>query len=205
MNEPLVPYAAVILKLLRGVLYYDDKEWETLLTYQPAVRQHVASIGLLVHVDEADGYAYLTQPDAESRDDESVGDTAPAPLPRLVRRISLGYEATLLCVVLREELLKFEAHEPDLERLVLSKSQIQDALQIFYPDQTDMTRLLGRIDRVIASVMRAGFLRALNRPPDEDGDEWYEVKRILKAKLSADRLVEIRDKLRDYAEARSGE
>jgi hypothetical protein len=97
-------------------------------------------------------------------------------------------------------LLKFEAHEPDLERLVLSKAQLQDALQIFYPDQTDMTRLLGRIERVIASVVRAGFLRPLNR--DED-DEWYEVKRILKAKLSADRLVEIRDQLRRYADARS--
>jgi hypothetical protein len=200
MNEPLVPYAAVILKLLRGVLYYDDKEWDTLLSYHQAVKQHFTRIGLMLHVDEADGYAYLTQPDAEDRDDETPGDAAPAALPRLVRRVSLGYEATLLCVVLREELLKFEAHEPDLERLVLSKAQLQDALQIFYPDQTDMTRLLGRIERVIASVVRAGFLRPLNR--DED-DEWYEVKRILKAKLSADRLVEIRDQLRRYADARS--
>jgi hypothetical protein len=200
MNEPLVPYAAVILKLLRGVLYYDDKEWDTLLSYQQAINQHFTSIGLGVHVDEADGYAYLTQPDAGDRDDETPGDAAPTALPRLVRRVSLGYEATLLCVVLREELLKFEAHEPDLERLILSKAQLQDALQIFYPEPTDMTRLLGRIDRVIASVVRAGFLRPLNR--DED-DELYEVKRILKAKLSADRLVEIRDKLRRHADTRS--
>jgi Domain of unknown function (DUF4194) len=200
MNEPLVPYAAVILKLLRGVLYYDDKEWNTLLSYQQAVKQHFTSIGLMLHVDEADGYAYLTQPDAEDRDDEPLDDAAPVALPRLVRRVSLGYEATLLCVVLREELLKFEAHEPDLERLVLSKAQLQDALQIFYPEPTDMTRLLGRIERVIGSVVRAGFLRPLNR---DDNNEWYEVKRILKAKLSADRLVEIRDQLRRYADTRS--
>jgi hypothetical protein len=199
MNEPLVPYAAVILKLLRGVLSYDDKEWDTLLSYQKAVTQHFISIGLRVHVDEADGYAYLTQPDAEEWDEETAGD-APTALPRLVRRVSLGYEATLLCVVLREALLKFETHEPDLERLVLSKAQMQEALQIFYPEQTDMTRLLGRIDRVIGSVVRAGFLRPLK--PDED-DELYEVKRVLKAKLSADRLVEIRDKLRRHADTRS--
>jgi len=31
----------------------------------------------------------------------------------------------------------------------------------------------------------------------------YEVKRILKAKLSADRLVEIRDQLRRHADTRS--
>jgi hypothetical protein len=131
MHESLVPYAAVILKLLRGVLYYDDKEWDTLLSYQKAVKQHFTSIGLMLHVDETDGYAYLTQPDAEDRDDETIGEATPAGLPRLVRRVSLGYEATLLCVVLREELLKFEAREPDLERLVLSQAQLQEALQIF--------------------------------------------------------------------------
>ena len=77
MNEPLVPYAAVILKLLRGVLYYDDKEWDTLLSYHQAVKQHFTRIGLMLHVDEADGYAYLTQPDAEDRDDETPGDARP--------------------------------------------------------------------------------------------------------------------------------
>lgn len=198
MTEPLVPYAAAILKLLRGVIYYDDKEWNMLLAYQPAVCQHFASIGLLTHVDEADGYAYLSQPDAADDEcDIEVGTD----LPRLVRRVSLGYEATLLCVLLREELLKFEACKPDLERLVLSKLQLQEAMQIFYPEQADMTRLVGRIDRVIGNVVRAGLLR---RFAGEDDGELYEVKRIIKAKLSADRLVEIRDKLRRHAETRSG-
>ncbi len=197
MNEPLLPYAAVILKLLRGVVYYDDKEWDTLLSYEKAVRLHMASIGLQMHVDEADGYAYLSQPD----DDEasSVYETAASrELPRLVRRIPLNFEATLLCVVLREELLKFEMREPGLERLVLSKQQIQEAMQIFYPEPSDMTRLMGRIDRVIGQVERAGFLR----PIKHDDEDVYEVKRIIKAKISADKLVDIRDQLRQYADTR---
>ena len=33
-------------------------------------------------------------------------------------------------------------------------------MQIFYPEPADMTRLLGRIDRVIAQVERAGFFAA---------------------------------------------
>ena len=84
MDEPLLPYAAVILKLLRGVVYADDNSWETLLTYQQAVRQYVAGIGLVLHVDETDGYAYLTHP--EAGDDEATSDTGAAPLPRRVRR-----------------------------------------------------------------------------------------------------------------------
>jgi hypothetical protein len=205
MNEPLLPYAAVVLKLLRGVVYFDDKEWDTLLSYEKAVQLHMASIGLRMHVDEADGYAYLSQPD----DDEVAGGSGhdhgsrsePAmarELPRLVRRIPLNFEATLLCVVLREELLKFEMREPDLERLVISKQRLQEAMQIFYPEPADMTRLTGRIDRVIGQVERAGFLR----PIKHDDEDVYEVKRIIKAKISADKLAEIHDQLRQYADAR---
>ncbi len=194
MNEPILPYAAVVIKLLRGVVYYDDKEWDTLLSYEKAVQLHMASIGLLLHVDEADGYAYLSQPD----DDEQPGESAGRDLPRLVRRVPLNFEATLLCVVLREELLKFETREPALERFVISKTQIQEAMQIFYPEPADMTRLLGKIDRVIGQVERAGFLR----PIKHDDEDVYEVKRIIKAKISADKLVEIRDQLRQYADTR---
>ncbi len=199
MHEPLLPYAAAILKLLRGVVYFDDKEWDTLLSYEKAIQLHVAGIGLRLHVDEADGYAYLSQPDDEAGANGNDRDAGGArELPRLVRRIPLNFEATLLCVVLREALLKFEMREPGLERMVLSKQQIQDAMQIFYPEPADMTRLLGRIDRVIGQVERAGFLRSIKH----DGEDVYEVKRIIKAKISADKLVEIRDQLRQYAEAR---
>jgi hypothetical protein len=195
MNEPLLPYAAVILKLLRGVVYYDDREWDTLLSYEKAIRLHLASIGLRMHVDEADGYAYLSQPD----DDEVSSEAAATrDLPRLVRRIPLNFEATLLCVVLREELLKFEMREPDLQRLVISKQRLQEAMQIFYPEPADMTRLTGRIDRVIGQVERAGFLR----PIKHDDEDVYEVKRIIKAKISADKLAEIHHQLRQYADAR---
>lgn len=199
MNEPLLPYAAAILKLLRGVVYFDDKEWDTLLAYEKAIALHMAGIGLQMHVDEADGYAYLSQPgDDEAEDEAGHGSAAARELPRLVRRIPLNFEATLLCVVLREELLKFEMREPGLERIVLSKQQIQEAMQIFYPEPADLTRLMGRIDRVIAQVERAGFLRAIKR----DDEDVYEVKRIIKAKISADQLVDIRDRLRQYADAR---
>lgn len=199
MSEPRLPYAAVILKLLRGVVYYDDKEWDTLLSYEKAVQLHMASIGLRLHVDEADGYAYLSQPDADEVSSASVSETAATrELPRLVRRIPLNFEATLLCVVLRDELLKFEMREPGLERLVLSKQHLQEAMHIFYPEPADMTRLMGRIDRVIGQVERAGFLR----PIKHEDEDVYEVKRIIKAKISADKLVEIRDQLRQYADAR---
>ena len=186
MEEPL-PYAPLILKLLQGVVYYDDAHWEQLISYAAPIRRHFAAIGLRLHLDEAEGYAYLTQPDED--------DTADS-LPRLVRRIPLTYHATLLCVLLRESLQQFDARSPDEPRHVLSRAQIQEMMQLFYAEQSDMTRLERRIDSAIRQVENVGFLKKLNR----EDEELYEVRRIIKAKIAADTLAEIRQRLEAFAE-----
>lgn len=196
MNQIVLPYAAVILKLLGDTLYHDDKEWETLLAYQTAVRHHFAAIGLNLRLDEAEGFAYLVQADPNNepnaKDETSNGESEPLPvLPRLVNRIRFGYDATLLLVLLREELQKFDAREPDQQRLILSREQMREMVQLFYPERSDMTRIENKIDKVITQVERAGFLRSLNN----QDEKLYEVRRILKAKVSADKLAEIRLKL----------
>jgi hypothetical protein len=185
VDEPL-PYAPLILKLLQGVVYYDDKQWEQLIGYAAPIRRHFAAIGLRLHLDEAEGYAYLTQPDDEE---------ATAHFPRLVRRYPLTYDATLLCVLLRESLQQFDARSPDEPRHILSRAQIQEMMQLFLAEQSDMTRLMRRIDSAIRQVEAVSFLQKLNSPEDE---ELYEVRRIIKAKISADTLVAIRDQLRTY-------
>lgn len=187
MSEEPLPYASLILKLLQGVVYYDDKQWEPLISYAAPVRRHFAAIGLELHLDEAEGYAYLTQPD----DEESSAN-----LPRLVRRMPLTYNATLLCVLLRESLQQFDARSPDEPRHVLSRAQIQELMQFFFAEQTDMTRLERHIDSAIRQVENIGFLKKLNN----ENEELYEVRRIIKAKISADTLADIRDQLKGYVE-----
>jgi uncharacterized protein (DUF4415 family) len=185
--DELLPYAPLILKLLQGVVYYDDKQWELLISYATPIQRHFAAIGLRLHLDETEGYAYLTQPDEEDSQ----------PLPRLVRRAPLNYDATLLCVLLRESLQQFDAHSPDQPRHVLSRGQIQEMMQLFFAEQTDMTRVARRIDSAIRLVENVTFLKKLNNPDEE---ELYEVRRIIKAKISADVLVEIREQLKAYQE-----
>lgn len=187
MEEPL-PYASLILKLLQGIIYYDDKQWEQLISYAAPIRRHFEAIGLQMHLDEIEGYAYLTQPDEED------GITN---LPRLVRRIPLTYDATLLCVLLRESLQQFDARTPEELRHVLSRAQIQEMMQLFFPEQTDMIRLERRIDSAIRQVENVSFLKKLNT---SDSEELYEVRRIIKAKLSADTLVDIRDQLKEHTQ-----
>ena len=84
--------ASAIIRLMQGVVYKESDEdtWLVLERHAAPVRDHFAAIGVDVVVADADGYAYLrSRPDDE--DDE--------PLPRLVRRRSLTYNASLLLVL----------------------------------------------------------------------------------------------------------
>jgi hypothetical protein len=185
--DELLPYTPLIIKLLQGVVYYDDKQWEQLISYAVSIRRHFVAIGLDLHLDEAEGYAYLTQPEDEESSDN---------LPRLVRRMPLTYNATLLCVLLRESLQQFNARSPDEPRHILNRAQIQEMMQFFFAEQMDMIRLERQIDSSIRQVENIGFLKKLNN----DNEELYEVRRIIKAKISADTLVDIRDQLKDYVQ-----
>ena len=93
----VVPYAVVILKLLRNPLYSDETySWNLLLMHLTSVQEYFARIGLEVRLHEEDGFAYLHQPALEDEEGQKLS------LPRLTRRDRLTYNATLLCVQLRE-------------------------------------------------------------------------------------------------------
>lgn len=191
MIDHLLPYASLILKLLQGVVYYDDKAWSQLLADQVPIGRYFAEIGLQLHLDEAEGYAYLSQPD----DPEN-----PNRLPRLVRRTPLTYDATLLCVLLRESLQRFDAQSPDASRHIVSRGEIQEMVALFLPTRHDMLRVERMVDRAIKQLLEFDFLKRLNN----EHEELYEVRRIVKAKINADVLITIRDQLKAYQEEVEG-
>lgn len=189
-HESVVPYAPVLIRLLQGVVYADDgPTWDALLRFQTPIAEHMGKMGLTLIIDEVEGYAYLTQPEPADEDDPAHG------LPRLTRRDRLGYNATLLLVLLRERLQQFDVNEPGGTRLVLSVEQMGEMMALFLPDRTDETRLRNTVRAAINRVEELGFLRRLPGIQDER----YEVRRILKARLPADKLAEIQQKLKAYA------
>jgi hypothetical protein len=194
-QKTIEPYAPVIIKLLKNIIYYDNTtDWTLLLRHTAAIREYFGKIGLKLQINEAEGYAYVEQPDADPDDGESK------PLPRLTRRSRLTYHDTLLSVLLREQLQQFDARNLESSRLVLSKEQIRELVRLFFAEQSDETRLMRDIDRVIKRVENLGFLKKLKK--SKEGDK-YEVRRILKAMISADKLVEIKGKLETYAKSRA--
>ena len=178
------PYAPVLVRLLQGVLYHDDEAtWDLLLRHQPDVRAYFAAIGGVLTVREADGYAFLRQDDGEATEH----------LPRLVRRQPLNWPTTLLCVLLRERLLQHETGRIDSPRLVLTRDDMQEAVRPFLRERADETRFFDSIDRAINRVRDMGFLTPLQRT----NEDLFEVRRILKDHLTAVKIAEIKEALRD--------
>ena len=177
--------SAVLIALFKGVLYQDQRAdlWQTLLQLQAKVRDHASVFGLELVLDEAEGFAYLRQRPAAADGEE---------LPRLVQRRQLGFAVSLLLALLRKKLAEHDAAGGD-PRLILSRQQIVDLMQLFLPSRTDEAKLVDRIDADINRVVELGFLRRLRGQDDQ-----FEVRRILKAFVDAQWLGELDRRLAEY-------
>lgn len=188
-KNTVAPYAPAVIRLLQGPLYSDDATpWNLLLQHREQVRQHCAQIGLELLLHEEDGFAYVRQPEWE--DDEG----RPIELPRLTRRLPLSREVSMLCVLLREQLLQFEAGNLLGTACLLTREQIREMLLPVLPERNNELQLQRRIDSLIEKVIDLGFLKKSPRL----GQEYFEIRRILKAKINADQLFELKERLVDH-------
>jgi hypothetical protein len=183
-------FSLVLVSLMKGVVHAESepKNWQALLDLQARVRDHVAPLGLELIVDEAEGHAYLRQ--------RVVGEGEPE-LPRLVPRRPLGFQVSLLLVLLRKKLAESDA-QGDSTRIILSREQIADLVRVFLPDSGNEARLMDRLDAHLNKVVEMGFLRRLRGKGDKDGE--FEVERILKAFVDAQWLSEFDRRLAAYSE-----
>jgi hypothetical protein len=181
----------VLVTLFKGVLYQDQAPdlWQTLLQLQARVRDHAGVFGLELMLDESEGYAYLRQRPAGDDEEE---------VPRLVQRRQLGYGVSLLLALLRKKLAEHDAGGGDA-RLILSREQIVDMLQVFSPEGTNEARLVDKIAADLNKVIDLGFLRRLRGQQDQ-----FEVRRILKAFVDAQWLADFDERLAEYQAHASG-
>lgn len=194
-NSTVMPYAPVVLKLLQNPLFSDESTaWNMLLSYLTPIQEYFARMGLEVRVSEEDGYAYLHQPTLEDSEGQTIT------LPRLTRRDRLTYHATLLCVLLREWLDQFESTHLDGGKCTITDEQMRDLLRSFLPARTDERAIQRRTDSAIERLIDLGFLK---RMPNTEKPTYFEVRRILKAKIDAEKLVEIKEKLGRYGTSES--
>lgn len=172
------------VRLLQGVLYSDDEQaWTILLSNESDLADYFCQIGLALVVDRSEGLAYLKQFD----EDERTGGYER--LPRLFRRTPLGYEATLLCVLLRDEYRRFEEEDLDNERCVVETEAVFELWKTFFPAESDEVALRKRLTASLNQLDKLKFVRSIA----SDADSW-EVRRLLKARISLEELESLRDR-----------
>lgn len=175
-----------VVQLMKGVVYRDSHEavWHQVLRLQPQLRDYFSVMGLVVVVDEAEGYAYLqSRPEVDGEE----------PVPRLVPRRSLSFPVSLLLALLRKKLAEFDATSSE-PRLILTRDQLVEMLRLFLPESSNEARLVDSIDSHIAKAVDLGFLRRVN-----GREQTFEVRRILKAFVDAQWLAELDRRLAEYA------
>lgn len=184
----------VLIQLFKGPLYRDthEKLWEPLLKLLAPVSDHVGVLGLIVEVDENEGYAFLrSRPTGEDE----------VEMPRLVARRTLPFHVSVLLALLRKRLAEFDAANSDT-RLILSREQIVEMMRLFLAESTNDARLVDTIDAHINKVVELGFLRRLRGEAEQ-----FEVRRILRAFVDGHWLSDFDRELDEYLVrlGRSGE
>ena len=204
-TSTVVPvWAPVCIKLLQGPVYRSgvaDAVWNTLTEWTSAIGDYFAQIGLIVYVDQSDGYAFLKQSD----DSGEVSDAAEggADLPHLIRKLPLTPEVSLLCVLLREALDQFDTSQNQSAMLVMKESEIKERLSVFIKEKNDQVKYFNKLDAYLNQLVNLSFLRELNTTPGtrsasaNQEDREFEVRRIIRAKINVEFLSGFKQKLQE--------
>lgn len=183
------PYAHVIVKLLNGTVYNDEKGWNDLLQYQIPITQYFEKIAIDLIVEKKDGYAYLKQIEIDE-EKNTIG---------LVRRMPLKYETSLICIFLREMLDDFEINNVDQRNLYINHKQLKENIELFFKEKANKVKMLLKFDTYIDSIVDIGFLKILPGTYNSKDETRYEVRRIIKAKITNDVLEDFKKKLEQDA------
>lgn len=183
-------YAQVLIKLLQGPIYADEKNiWRDLLAWQSGIKDYFDRMGLELAINEQDGFARVLQP--EPQEDEI------APLPRLMRKQSLNYETSLLCVLLRQMLEEFDT-KSDGTKLFITQRDIKEHIEVFFAEQSNKSKLWRELSRPIDTLIKIGILKMTREDAVNRDNNQYEVKRIVKAIVNNEKLEEFKNKLALY-------
>lgn len=188
MSTPnLKPYSKAIVKLLKGVVEYNDAVWSDILQHQTAIQEYISVIGLELIVKKEEGFAFLRQ--ALLDDDKTI---------HLVTRRQLGFEVSVILIVLRHLLDEFEMNptESQANEKYVTAMQIKDEVEFFLPAKFNQVKFKQDLDNYIARVVELGFLVEVKQR--ESNETRYKIHRIIKEKITLDDLKDFKQKLDDY-------
>lgn len=189
IDSIIAPYGRTVVRLLKGpVEVTDTNAWEDILNYQSEINKYLANIGIELIVKRDEGFAYIKQ--IVDDEDRTTG---------LILRQQLGFEISVILIILRQMLEEFDSNMDELyatERFV-SADELKERIEIFLPERFNRVKLLSEIDTYINRIVSLGYLKLIKR----DNVNTYQIHRIIKEKVTLDKLQEFKDKLQEYVES----
>lgn len=181
------PYSKAIVKLLKGIVEYNDPAWNDILQYQADIQAYLGVIGLELIVKKDEGFAFVKQ--AILDDGKTIN---------LATRRQLGFEISVILIVLRNMLYEFEMNPTDsqADEKYVTTTQIKEEVEMFLPVGFNQVKFKQDLDSNISKVIDMGFLAEVKKL--ETDETLYRIHRIIKEKVTLDDLAEFKKKLKEY-------
>lgn len=191
-KSSLLPFTPVLIKLLKGpVEYLERTAWEQLLTYQTELTRFLQGLGLLLVLEKEDGYAFLEQ--IKLDEEENVAGW--------IRRIPLGYEESVLLVLLRDMMAEFEVGEVSTRELIKKRREIKEYAELFFKENPSRVKFIRDLDRLIDRAEEMDFLEKVENSDLAD-EEKFRIKKIIKARVDNEILENFKQQLTQHATGR---
>lgn len=188
LEKHITPYSKAIVRLLKSTVERNSNVWDDVINYQTEIQDYLSKIGLELIVKKDEGFAFIKQ--LEDSEGNTLG---------LVQRRQIGFETSIVLIVLRQSLEEFDSNPTQLatEKFITS-TEIKDELELFLPEKYDRVRFIKELDRYINAAVELGYLKEISK---KDNETKYQIHRIIKEKITLDVLQDFKNKLNDYVES----
>ena len=185
MNE-IRPYSKAIVYLLRKTVEKSSPVWNDILLYQSEIQEYLSVIGLELIIKKDEGFAFVKQ---VVYDDSTMN---------LVTRRLLGFEVSIVVIVLRQLLEDYDSNPTETQSLdrIITANEIKDEVRLFLPENYNKVKLEKDLDTYIQRVVELGYLKEVKRNGD---DVRYKIHRIIKEKVTIEDLDLFKKKIEEYA------
>lgn len=188
LEQHVTPYSKAIVRLLKSTVERTSNVWDDIILYQNEIQDYISQIGLELIVKKDEGFAFVKQ--LEDSEGKTLG---------LVTRRQIGFETSIVLVVLRQSLEDFDSNPTQLaSEKFITDTEIKDELELFLREGYNKLKFQKDLDKYIRSVVELGFLKEISKKENETK---YQIHRIIKEKITLDILQDFQTKLKEYVES----
>ena len=189
LEKNIKPYSKAIVKLLKGSIEHTSNVWDDVVNYQTEIQDYISQIGLELIVKKEEGFAFIKQ------FEDSEGNTL-----GLVTRRQIGFETSIVLVVLRQSLEEFDSNPTQFQvfEKFITDLEIKEEVELFLPEKFNRVKFLKELDGYINNIVKLGYLSEVSKKENETK---YQIQRIIKEKVTLDILQEFKLKLQENVES----